>query len=174
MGAVVITILQDVHTYLILSFIGMLAILWKLAYRKVASSLNCEIDSIRTKISSLETRRKEAELQIKNLGASLEEATGEMEKSIAIAEEEARKITEKSTAKVAAIIAAKQKEYHSSIEKIRAGVMAELHNKIVELVINKLSEKLRESGNDRANQDRAIDVSTRMIEELVNERRRGH
>jgi F0F1-type ATP synthase membrane subunit b/b' len=163
-------ILQDVHTYLIISFIGTVVVLWKLAYGKVRDSLDREVEDVRSRISALELRKKETELQLKQLSIDLDGTAAEIEKSLAAAEEEARKITEKSTAKIAAIMGTKQKEYDMAVAKIRAGLMAELHNKVVSLVMASLSERLKKSHDDRKLQNNAIDVSMRMLEKLVDDR----
>jgi F0F1-type ATP synthase membrane subunit b/b' len=163
-------VLQDIHTYLMISFIGMVVVLWKLAYGKVRDSLSREVEDVRSRIHALEVRKKETELQLKQLDINLKEAATEIERSVIAAEEEARKITEKSTAKIAAIMETKQKEYDVAIAKIRAGLMAELHNKVVSLVMASLSERFKKSRDDRRLQNNAIDISMKMLEELVDER----
>ncbi|MDR2458579.1 MAG: hypothetical protein LBD43_00575 [Holosporales bacterium] len=162
-------VLQDIHTYLVVSFIGMVVVLWKLAYGKIKSSLNREVEDVRSRICALELRKKETELQLKQLNINLEEAAAEIEKSVIAAEEEARKITGKAAAKIAAIMETKQKEYDVAIARIRAGLMAELHNKVVSLVMAKLSERLQKSRDDRKLQNNAIDISMDMLEKLVDE-----
>ncbi|MDR1609447.1 MAG: ATP synthase F0 subunit B [Holosporales bacterium] len=163
-------VLQDIHTYLVVSFIGMIVVLWKLAYGKVRDSISSEVEDVRSRIHALELRKKETELQLKQLDINLKEAAAEIEKSVIAAEEEARRITEKSTAKIATIMETKQKEYDVAIAKIRAGLMAELHNKVVSLVMARLSERLEKSSDDRELQNSAIDISMKMLEKLVDER----
>jgi F0F1-type ATP synthase membrane subunit b/b' len=131
------------------------------------------VEDVRSRICALEVRKKETELQLKQLSISLDEAAAEVERSLAAAEEEARKITEKSTAKIAAIMETKQKEYDVAIAKIRAGLMAELHNRVVSLVMARLFERLKKSRDDRKLQNSAIDISMRMLERLVDERGSG-
>ncbi|MDR1333102.1 MAG: hypothetical protein LBJ69_01730 [Holosporales bacterium] len=163
------SIFQDVHTYLVISFVATAIILWKLVSAKITMVLDNEVDGVRSKISSLEVRKKEAEGKLKQLRSDVEEEKVRVEKSITTAENEARKIIEASTAKIAAAVESKQNEYSASFKKLHVGLAAEIQNRIISLVIGRLSDRLKDARNNRELQNQYIDLSLKMLEDLADD-----
>ena len=148
----------------------MLFLLFKYSYKKLISGIENKVEEVKNTISSLEIRKKMAEEQIKKLKQELNEANESMGKAIVNAEEESRKIIEKSGETISSVIELKEKEYKETIEKVKSSLSAELQNKIVDLVIKSLVERLDKEHDNREFQNINIDNSIKMLDELVERR----
>lgn len=160
-------ILQDIHAYLIISFLLTCWFVFKIAYKKLDRSLTKEVDDIRNLLDTLKIQKQEAETRLIQLKRELEDAEAKIENTIAAAEEEAQRISEKSNQETSKLVRQKQAEYAQAIKKIEAGISVELQHKIADAIIEKLVSKLQESRDNREFQNLSIENSTAMIEKLV-------
>ncbi|MDR3031350.1 MAG: ATP synthase F0 subunit B [Holosporales bacterium] len=163
----VTSIFYDVHTYLIISFILTIFLIFKFAWGKITQSLQAKIDSVRSLIDSLEKQKKDAEEQMEILKRDLEEYKKIAETSVFNAQAEAKRISEKSYIIVESIISQKQEEYKEVISKIKDSFSIELQNRIIKLIKKELIKKMKESKDDREIQNISINNSTKMIEDIV-------
>jgi F0F1-type ATP synthase membrane subunit b/b' len=164
------SIFQDAHTYLIISFLLMLVVLGKTVIKKMAGVLTTDIKKLESDFSSLEQRKIEAEKTIERLTKDLEEAGISIDKAVMAAKNEAALITKKASDEIDEVVQKKQKEYDVAIAKIRSSLSLELHNKIVDMTVKRLSGKLLEAADDRALHSHSIATSSDMIEELSSKR----
>lgn len=160
-------IFQDIHTYLIISFILMVILIFKKGYKKFDNSLSKNVNDIKDKISNLENRKKEMNDQLEKLKKELIDVNSNIDIAITKAEDKAKKIIEMAGSEINDIVRKKQEEYASTIQKIKSGLSVELQNKIINLVIKDLAKKLQDVESNRKIQNIGIENSTKMLEELV-------
>ena len=160
-------VFQDVHTYLIISFVLMIVLLFKKGYKKLDDGLAKNVNDIKDKMSNLETRKREMNEQLENLRKELDDANSNIDKAVTKAEDKAKKMIEKAGSEINDIVQKKQKEYENTIERIRSGLSIELQNKIINLVVKDLAKKLQDVESNREIQNIGIENSTKMLEELV-------
>lgn len=161
------SIFQNIHTYLVISFVVMLVFLFKFGYRKLDNQLNKDIENIKSTLSDLESKKIEANDQINQLKQELQTANDNILKAISNAEQKAKEITENSNKNIEKILKEKQSEYDASLKKIEQGYLIELKNKLVSLILKDLEEKLKEGKSSRELQNDLIENSIENLENLV-------
>jgi F0F1-type ATP synthase membrane subunit b/b' len=144
-------------------------LLFKLCYKKLNALLAKNVEDAKLLIDGLEEKKVRAEKRLDELRSSLKNASVNVEKAVFAAEEEAKKITEKSSERVKSAVLKLQEEYETTIEKIRYNLSLELQNKVVSLIIGNMSKKLCEAQTDRSIQNKNIDHSIKMLEGFANE-----
>ena len=164
------TFWSDIHFYLVISFILTVFFLFKYTHKKISDGLQIKIDDIKNAISSVEKRKKDAEDKLSKLKQDILEVNDDVEKAIAAAEAEAKKIMERSGDMIASVIIQKEVEYKEVVSKIRSSLSIELQNKIVDLVISNLEKSWSDSENDRDLHNINIENSTKMLEKLIEKR----
>lgn len=162
-------ILQDVHTYLFISFLLTGFAIFKFAYKKLDTGLNQNINDMKDLLSDLEKRKLEAETHLQHLKNELKNVNENINKTISETELEAKKITEKSNIKITELVKQKQAEYDFAVDKIKSGLFVELQKKLSEAIIKDLVKKLQTTNKNREFQNTSIENSMDMIEDLVNE-----
>ncbi len=161
------SIFQNIHTYLVISFVVMLVFLFKFGYRKLDSQLNKDIENIKFTLNDLETKKIEANDQINQLKQELQTANDNILKAISKAEQKAKEITENSNKNIEEILKNKQAEYDAALRRIEQGFLVELKNKLVYLILKNLEEKLKEGKTSRELQNDLIENSIENLETLV-------
>jgi F0F1-type ATP synthase membrane subunit b/b' len=144
-------------------------VLIKVAYKRSSNVLQKNVDDIRISIENLEQKKIETENLIEQMTKSINTINANIEKAITTAEIEAAKITKKSTEEIDEIVKKKQHEYDIAASKIRASLSIELQNKIVNLTIKRMMQKLSEDKSNYDMQSRNMEISAKMIEELVDQ-----
>lgn len=162
-----IDILQNVHTYLLISFITTIIILFKYFYKKLDNSLEKDVNSIRETLAELENKKIEASNQVELLKQELLETENNISKAVAEAEQKAKEIIETSNKNIAKILEQKQKEYDIALEKIETSFSIELKNKFVTLILQALEEKIKEGQTSREFQNSLIENSIKRLEQLI-------
>ncbi|MDR0695700.1 MAG: hypothetical protein LBF56_02955 [Holosporales bacterium] len=163
------SIFQDVHTYLIISFVLMLGVLGKTICKRVTGSLSTDIRKLKSDIETLNQKKVEAEELIGHLAKDLETAKASIGKAVMAAESEAAAITKKASDEIDEIVRKKQKEYDNAVAKIRSGLSMELQHKIVDMTIKRIAGKLQDAAADRSIHSEIIEGSAQMLETLAEE-----
>lgn len=161
------SLLQNVHTYLVISFVVMLIALFKFGYKKLDNQLNKGIENIKFTLNDLESKKIAANEQIIQLKKELQIVNDEVSEAISKAEQTAKEITEKSNKDIEQILKNKQAEYDMALKRIEQGFLVELKNKLVSLILNDLEKKLREGKESRELQNDLIENSIENLETLV-------
>lgn len=161
------SLLQNVHTYLVISFVVMLIALFKFGYKKLDNQLNKGIENIKFTLNDLESKKIAANEQIIQLKKELQIVNDEVSEAISKAEQTAKEITEKSNKDIEQILKNKQTEYDMALKRIEQGFLVELKNKLVSLILNDLEKKLKEGKNSREFQNDLIENSIENLETLV-------
>ena len=102
------SLLQNVHTYLVISFVVMLIALFKFGYKKLDNQLNKGIENIKFTLNDLESKKIAANEQIIQLKKELQIVNDEVSEAISKAEQTAKEITEKSNKDIEQILKNKQ------------------------------------------------------------------
>lgn len=161
------SLLQNVHTYLVISFVVMLIALFKFGYKKLDNQLNKGIENIKFTLNDLESKKIAANEQIIQLKKELQIVNDEVSEAISKAEQTAKEITEKSNKDIEQILKNKQTEYDIALKRIEQGFLVELKNKLVSLILNDLEKKLKEGKESRELQNDLIENSIENLETLV-------
>ncbi|MDO4974900.1 MAG: ATP synthase F0 subunit B [Alphaproteobacteria bacterium] len=161
------SLLQNVHTYLVISFVVMLIALFKFGYKKLDNQLNKGIENIKFTLNDLESKKIAANEQIIQLKKELQIVNDEVSEAISKAEQTAKEITEKSNKDIEQILKNKQAEYDMALKRIEQGFLVELKNKLVSLILNDLEKKLKEGKESRELQNDLIENSIENLETLV-------
>ncbi|MDR0640249.1 MAG: hypothetical protein LBF65_00720 [Holosporales bacterium] len=159
-------ILQDIHTYLIISFVAMCVLLFKVLYKKCQIELEKSIEDVKNSIEDLEKRKLTTERHLEHLRQELEEARQNVDKAVQEAEIEAKRITEKSAISITKAIERKQEDYQKEIEKIRTGLYSELQIRMSELIIKEIENRLKEFKTNREFQNTGINNAIKRLELL--------
>lgn len=151
-------------TYLVLSFLLTILIIAKFVWKRLVLTLESKVNSIRSTLDSLEKQKQEAEQEIERLKEEVSSYTILAEKRLEEAQIEAKKISEKYSKIIENVVDQKQQEYKETISKIKAGLVARLQNKIIQLIEQELKNKMKETKSNREIQDINIKNSLKMIE----------
>ena len=163
------SIISNVHTYLVISFLLTGWLIFKFAYQKLDARLSKDVNDIRDLLNGLDKKKSESEQQIKLLKNDLIEANDHINKTVSDAEQKAKKLTEKSHQEISNIIKLKQGEYDQAIKKMKSSMTVEMQNKLVDAVIKELVRKLQTARDDRDFQNTSIENSLEMLNNLVDE-----
>lgn len=161
------SIFQNVHTYLVISFIVMLVFLFKFGYRKLDNRLNEDIENIKFTLNDLERKKLESNEEINHLKRELQDANDSISKAISKAEQKAKEITENSNKNIEEILKNKQTEYESIRERIEQSFLVDLKNKLVSLILKDLEKRIKETQGSREFQNDLIENSIEHLENLV-------
>lgn len=161
------SIFQNIHTYLLISFVVMIVFVIKLCYKKVDTKLNQDIDSIKNSLNNLEQQKLESINQIASLRNELSEVNANIAQTIAEAEKKAKEITEASNKNIEQTLKEKQIEHAAALQKLDQGFVIELKNKLVALILQDLEDKLNGQQNSREFQNLLIENSIDDLEKLV-------
>lgn len=164
-----ISIVSNVHTYLVISFLLTGWVIFKFAYKKIDSKISADIRGIQDKIEGLEQKKNEAGKHLKQLQTDLAAANDDVAKALAEASQTAKEMTAKANQEISDLIKTKQLEYDQTIQKMKASLSIELQNKIIDAVIRELAERLRNSKTDREFQNASIENSINMLERLADQ-----
>jgi len=161
------SIFQNVHTYLVISFIVMLVFLFKFGYRKLDNRLNEDIENIKFTLNDLERKKLESNEEINHLKRDLQDANDSISKAISKAEQKAKEITENSNKNIEEILKNKQTEYESIRKRIEQSFLVDLKNKLVSLILKDLEKRIKETQGSREFQNDLIENSIEHLENLV-------
>jgi F0F1-type ATP synthase membrane subunit b/b' len=145
----------------------MLWAVFKFAYRKANYSLTKTINDTTELLGLLEKKKFEAEKQLNLLKKELKEANDNIEKSLVETECEAKKIIEKANNDAIKLVKKKEEEYSLLIEKIQMGFSAELQDKLIAVILEKLIQKLRDSKKNENFQNATVENSMEMLRNLI-------
>lgn len=159
--------LNNIHTYLAMSFLFMLFVVFKKFYETIGRALDGRGRVIRRAIDSVEKRKNVAEEEIEQLTKTIEDVEEAAEKIVLDAEKESTKIIDIAEEKIKVATALKEKEYQATILKIKNKLLLELQNKIIYLSVKLSARKIAELKNNRSLLNKDIDNSTAMLEKLA-------
>lgn len=161
------SIFQNVHTYLVISFIVMLVFLFKFGYKKLDNRLNEDIENIKFTLNDLERKKLESNEEINHLKRELQDANDSISKAILRAEQKAKEITENSNKNIEEVLKDKQAEYEAIRKRIEQSFLVDLKNKLVSLILKDLEERIKETQDSREFQNDLIENSIEHLENLV-------
>lgn len=161
------SIFQNVHTYLVISFIVMLVFLFKFGYKKLDNRLNEDIENIKFTLNDLERKKLESNEEINHLKRELQDANDSISKAILRAEQKAKEITENSNKNIEEVLKDKQAEYEAIRKRIEQSFLVDLKNKLVSLILKDLEKRIKETQDSREFQNDLIENSIEHLENLV-------
>ncbi len=161
-------IFYDIHTYLIISFVGMLFLLFKLVSRKVNSFISKEIVDIERRFNDLRERKQQLEQELSDIKQNLYKEQNIAIDNIKEAEQKSKDISDQTILTISRIIEEKNQEQQIAIQKIYNELSVELQRKLVDEVIKKIVSKIKLSSEIcRELHNNAIASSLDMLNSLA-------
>jgi F0F1-type ATP synthase membrane subunit b/b' len=160
-------ILNDIHTYLIISFLGMAYLLYKYAYQNVIGLLRSKIRYISDTISQAEQQKQSTENQVLTLEAEIVETNERISKDIEKAHDVAQRIIDESKILAEQMAIQKKTEHDVAIAKIKKSAALEIQKKFIVLAEKELLRTFETTKNKREIYNVAIDKSITMLEEKI-------
>ncbi|MDR2667116.1 MAG: hypothetical protein LBB34_03345 [Holosporales bacterium] len=159
-------IFQDVHTYLLISFIAMFCLLFKFAYKRLDGYLDKRAKDVENRVNSLEKRKLEIEGQLAKLRDDFQDIILQVDNMIKDSEVEAQKIMEKSSMEINEMVNSKRLEYKAVTERIEQKFLTETQSKMVSLMAEALFNKLLILQNNKEAQNIGVENSIKIFEEV--------
>lgn len=135
-------IFQDVHTYLIISFLLMIYLLYKYAYKSVNNAISSGVNEIRNEINQLHNKKKLLSQQIDDLNSSIKNEDKDMEKAIAEAQDTAEKIINIRNEEIQNIIKEKREINTYNYKKLEDDINSRIKQKLTNLIVQKVIDKI--------------------------------
>lgn len=158
------TLFSDIHTYLVISFIMMVILLYKYAHKSIVLFIQNKIEQIENAISSAETRKERSEKKLTDMERSIAETTEQKETAVKQAQLKAEDIMSASTKSVEKIIKQKEREYNQAIKKIKNSIVLEMQKRIIDVSTNEFMRMVSAKKNKREMHNAAIEKSIAMLE----------
>jgi F0F1-type ATP synthase membrane subunit b/b' len=159
-------IFQDVHTYLVISFLLTGWLVFKLFYKKFDNAISKDITDIRDLLGSLEEQKKSLEHQLSVEKTTLSEEEEHKLKAISAAKIEAKSIINRTAAEAADIVKKKQAELGETLVKMQNDFSRELRNKFLDATMVALVKKVDEAKKNADFQTTSINNSINALREL--------
>jgi F0F1-type ATP synthase membrane subunit b/b' len=164
-----INIFSDIHTYLVASFLIVVLLLYKYGKGRAVSMLQAKIDSISDSVTESEKRRRNAETRLAELNKEILEAEDTLTRIVNEAHETAKKIVDASNEQIKNMLEQKEKEYVVTTEKIKSNIVAEMHEKIVNLAIEEVLKIIEAKKDNMEAHSAAIERAFEMLSEEIGE-----
>jgi F-type H+-transporting ATPase subunit b len=132
-------------TWLVLSFAGLLFIVWRFVVPNIATTLDERSEKIRQDLEQASNLREEAEKALKSYEQQIKEAKAEAADIVNQARNEAKEISVKHMEDLEADLAKKSDTARKSIEQAKAKALQDVHDQIVEMAILATEKILLES-----------------------------
>lgn len=163
-------IFYDIHTYLIISFVGMLFLLFKLVSKKVNSFISKEIVDIERRFNDLRERKQRLEQELSDIKQNIYTEQNIAIDNIKEAEQKSKDISDQTILTISRIIEEKNQEQQIAIQKIYNELSVELQRKLVDEVIKKIVSKIKLSSETcRELHNNAIASSLDMLNSLADD-----
>ncbi len=154
----------DIHTYLVISFLLMVFLIYKYAYNRIMSFIQSKISEIENSISVAENRKDQAENQLADTEKSVLKINENREAILRKTQLKAEEIISSSNQSAQQIVEQKEREYTYSIQKIKNGLFLEIQKRIVSLSSDELIRIIHAKKNKREMHNIAIEQSIKMLE----------
>lgn len=160
-------ILLSEHTFLVISFVLAVWLLYKFAYKKLNTQIEKSINDIRGAITNNEQLRQNAEEEIKRLSSELVSLEDSAMAEETKARQEAKIIGDNNNEKIAKIIFEKNREYENAKSVLERNFLSQAQKEYIKNITQKIKERLENSAQDKDFQGKAIEGSLNMIEEYI-------
>lgn len=137
-----INIFQDVHTYLIISFLLMVYLLYKYAYKSVDNMISSGVNEIKNEINQLHNKKKLLSKQIDDLNTSIKNEDKDMEKAVAEAQDTAEQIINRRNEEIQNIIREKREINTYNYKKLEDDINSRIRQKLTNLIVQKVIDKI--------------------------------
>lgn len=136
------SIFQDVHTYLIISFLLMIYLLYKYAYKSVDNMISSGVNEIKNEINQLHNKKKLLSQQIDDLNTSINNEDKDMEKAVAEAQNTAEQIINRRNEEIQSIIREKREINTYNYKKLEDDINSRIKQKLANLIVQKVIDKI--------------------------------
>lgn len=163
-----INIFQDIHTYLIISFLLMVYLLYKFAYKSVDNMISSGINQIKNEINQLNNKKQALFKQIADLNTSIENADNDRETAVAEAQHTAEQIINKRNEEIQNIIREKREINTYNYKKLEDDINSRIRQKLISLIVQKVIDKINTVENAKSFQIINLQKSIDMLKNFTN------
>ncbi len=161
-------IFQDVHTYLIISFVLMVYLLYKFAYKSVNNTISNGINKIKDEINQLHNKKQSLSKQIDDLNISIKNEDKYMEQAINEAQETAEQIINKRNEEIQNIIKEKREINTYNYKKLEDDINSRIKQKLANLIVQRVIDKINTVEDARSFQIINLQKSIDMLKKFAN------
>ena len=161
-------IFQDIHTYLIISFVLMLYLLYKFAYKSVDNTISSGINKIKDDINQLHNKKQSLSKQIDDLNMSIKNEDKYREQAINEAQETAEQIINKRNGEIQNIIREKREINTYNYKKLEDDINSRIKQKLANLIVQKVIDKINTVEDARSFQIINLQKSIDMLKNFAN------
>ncbi|MBQ7524643.1 MAG: hypothetical protein IJT08_03490 [Alphaproteobacteria bacterium] len=159
-------ILQDIHTYLVISFLLTGWLVFKFFYKKFDNAISKDINDVRDLLADLEEQKASLERQLLETKAKLTDAENHKQQAISEAKVEAKTVEKCSIASAANAVVKKQAELDEVLARMQTGFSNELRNKLLDATMAALLQKVDAAKGDVNFQEASINNSINALKAL--------
>lgn len=161
-------IFQDVHTYLIISFLLMLFLLYKFGYKNFDASLKSYIENISSNIKNSEQNKTSALSKLDMIKIDETSNNEKIEHLHQNAKIEVENINKISDTRLNKLMESKSYEYQETLKRLDSMFMNDIQSIIIDNAIKNTQNKIINQLNSRALHSKTIDNSISMFEDFLN------
>ena len=155
-----IQMLQDVHTYLVISFVLMLVLLYKKAYKSIDKSVSNGINTIKQEIDNLKNTKKEIENQTKELNTQIKFKNDHIEQAQENAKIDADNFTQNKLIENKNILIQVRKQQEDNCNKLSKNIEQDIQQKLIQLIPNAILKQIHCADNINEQSISADNTST--------------
>lgn len=159
-------ILDNLHFYLSLSFVIMLAIIAWLAYKKGNIIIQSKIDALKKSIDDSITKKLDLEEAITNKVSDINSNKREYSLILNRAQERAEQINIEYNLKIKHIVEEKERDYQETINKIEDSLTVKLQKEVVDLIYKETEQKIKKNGSLSSFKNASFQRSIEMLKNI--------
>ncbi len=163
-----INIFQDVHTYLIISFLIMVYLLYKMAYRTIDNAISSGVNKIKAEINQLHTKKQSLFQQIEELNMEIKNEDKDMEKAVAEAQNTAEQIINRRNEEIQNIIKEKREINTYNYKKLEDDINSRIRQRLTNLIVQKVIDKINTVEDAKSFQIINLQKSIDMLKSFTN------
>jgi len=161
-------IFQDIHTYLIISFLLMIYLLYKFAYKTVNNAISSGVDKIKSEINQLHNKKQLLSKQINDLNMNIQNEDKYMEQAVAEAQKTAEQIINRRNEEIRNIIKEKKEINTYNYKKLEDDINSRIKQKLTNLIIQKIIDKINTVEDAKSFQIINLQKSIDMLKSFTN------
>lgn len=161
------SVFQDIHLYLIISFLLMMYVVYKFGYKSFSSYISNGISEIKSELDALIKEKKRLECQVSKLSLELGDAKRDYDKVLNTTKLSAEEYVSKRNLQLKDLIGELELKNQQTMKTIEYEYTVKIRNKLTELVIKRLSEKIQEPNNVKQVSLASITNAVQLINQLT-------
>lgn len=161
------SVFQDIHLYLIISFLLMVYVVYKFGYKSFSNYISDGVSEIKSELDALIKEKKRLECQVTKLSLELDDIKKNYNKVIDTTKLSAERYISERNLQLKDLIGDLELKNQQTMKTIENEYIVKIKNKMTELVIKKLLEKIQEPNNIKQVSLASITNAVQLINQLA-------